>query len=224
MTTLAKRLAETVKRIWPRIASIGSSRTSLNSLMIGRNIMRFIKKIFGAGEQDLSSVTTKATDTGYVFVDINNDLAQSADDIMKSSDQVKMAYGYARRVATAALRVQGLVDPDVYDHAVAIFKSLQAQTGSSVEFQEAAFAEAVDYIKSYHPVMSSLLIKNMVAIAEGYELSGTEMDDSQLLESVLETMYANQEEAAAEQVLARTSSPHTIAHCKSPNQHRAPRA
>lgn len=50
----------------------------------------------------------------------------------------------------AALRIQGLVDADNYDHAVSIFKSLQAQTGHTVEFQEAAFSEAVEYIKSYH--------------------------------------------------------------------------
>jgi hypothetical protein len=154
--------------------------------------MKFIKKIFQDKSENLSAVAKRASDTGYVFVDINNDIGHSADDIMKSSDQVKMAYGYARRVAMAALRIQGLVDSDNYDHAISIFKSLQAQTGQSVEFQEAAFAEAVEYIKSYHPIISSLLLKNIVAIAEGYELPGIDMDDSQLFESVLETMHAEQ--------------------------------
>lgn len=93
----------------------------------------------------------------------------------------------------AALRIQGLVDADNYDHAVSIFKSLQAQTGHTVKFQEAAFSEAVEYIKSYHPIISSLLLKNIVAIAEGYELPGIELDDSQLFESVVKIMHAEQD-------------------------------
>lgn len=45
--------------------------------------MRFIKKILGKENIELSTVTKKSSDSGYVFLDVNNDLGQSADDIMK---------------------------------------------------------------------------------------------------------------------------------------------
>lgn len=144
-------------------------------------------------ENSLSGVVKKINDTGYVFVDINNDLGEAAEEIMSSSTMVQMAYGYARRTAVAALYVQGLVNKDTYDHVISIFKSLQIKTGHTVEFQESAFAEAAEYMNGYHHLITSFMAKMVVSIAENYEIPPVQLDDAQLFKEVLDTAHNEQE-------------------------------
>ena len=83
-----------------------------------------------------------------IFSNINNDLNDSitADhDIM-----ILMAYGYARRVAAAAIYLQGTFNREHYNQASTVFKSLQFRTGQSIEFQEEAAKQAEELLTSYN--------------------------------------------------------------------------
>ena len=83
-----------------------------------------------------------------IFSNINNDLNDSitADhDIM-----ILMAYGYARRVAAAAIYLQGTFNRVHYNQASTVFKSLQFRTGQSIEFQEEAAKQAEELLTSYN--------------------------------------------------------------------------
>lgn len=82
-----------------------------------------------------------------VFGNISNDLN---DAISEDTDiLLKMAYGYARRVVAGALYLQGIFNKEAYNHAKNIFFSLQLSTGQSVEFQESAYAQALELLQSY---------------------------------------------------------------------------
>ncbi|MGM0913865.1 MAG: hypothetical protein ACQEXC_08395 [Pseudomonadota bacterium] len=153
----------------------------------------FFRRKRKKGEKNLSGVVEKVNDTGYVFVDINNDLGEAAEEIMSSSPMIQMAYGYARRTAVAALYVQGLVNKETYDHVISIFKSLQIKTGHSVEFQESAFAEAAEYMIGYHHLITSFMAKMIVSVAENYEIPSGQLDDAQLFKEVLDTAHNEQE-------------------------------
>lgn len=144
-------------------------------------------------EINLSGVVKKISDTGYAFVDINNDLGEAAEEIMSSSPMVQMAYGYARRTAVAALYVQGLVNKETYDHVISIFKSLQIQTGHTIEFQESAFAGAAEYMIGYHHLITSFMAKMIVSVSENYEIPPGQLDDAQLFKEVLDTAHNEQE-------------------------------
>ena len=129
-------------------------------------------------------------DTGFIFWDISDDLGHSANAIMKSNPLVKMSYGYARRSAAAALYVQGLFEKAGYDQSVTIFKALQHQTGQTVEFQEAAGADASSFLKSYHYVISELFERKVIQIANAYEIPMRRLSDADLIADVMETAYA----------------------------------
>jgi hypothetical protein len=142
--------------------------------------------------QTLADIVPRVHQTGYIFVDVNNDLGEACDDIFKNSPEIIMAYGYARRVSVAAIYIQGLVQDDVYDHVLGNFKALQSQTDGSVEFQEKAFSDAIDFMKTYNPTFSKLIARKIVEIAQVYDFPEGVMDDSQLIGSVLETIYKEQ--------------------------------
>ncbi|MBE0492686.1 MAG: hypothetical protein IBX44_10635 [Sulfurospirillum sp.] len=83
-----------------------------------------------------------------IFSNINNDLNDS---ITEDHDiMILMAYGYARRVAAAAIYLQGTFNREHYNQASFIFKSLQLSTGQSVEFQEEAAKQAEELLTSYN--------------------------------------------------------------------------
>jgi hypothetical protein len=151
--------------------------------------MLFKKKEASVGPK-LIDVVHKTVDTGFIFWNISDDLGHSADEIMKSSPLVKMSYGYARRSAAAALYVQGLFEKAGYDQAVTIFKALQHQTAQTVEFQEAAEADASSFLKSYHYVISELFERKVIQIANEYELPKRRLSDADLIADVMETAYA----------------------------------
>lgn len=154
----------------------------------------FFKKTTELGPK-LSDVVKKVTHTEYIFWNINDDLGHAAEQVMGSSPQVKMAYGYARRTSVAALYLQGLVNRDVYDHVSGIFKALQHQTGHTVEFQEKAGAESTQFMQGYHYLISGLFEKKLLLIAREYEVPAERLSDSELFAAVMDTIYAEQEES-----------------------------
>jgi Leucine-rich repeat (LRR) protein len=132
-------------------------------------------------------------DTGYVFVNINNDLGEAVENGVDNWPPLMlMAYGYARRAAVAALYIQGIVEEDLYDHVKTFFKGMQIKTGHTVEFQEQAFAEAVKFMKGYSQVITSFSVKKIVQIAEEYEKPPGTLSDAELFENIIETAHFEQ--------------------------------
>ena len=154
--------------------------------------MFFFKKKKLDNSIKLSDVVEKVTETEFVFWNINDDLATAADTIMQSTPLVKMAYGYARRVAAAGLYIQGLADKGAYSHALAMFKALQLQTGHTVDFQELAAAQSEEYMQTYQFLITKPLVSTMISIAQEFEIPPGRKSDAQLFESVVATMYQNQ--------------------------------
>lgn len=152
----------------------------------------FFKKKEPHSGPKLLDLVPKTMDTGFIFWNMNDDLGHSCEEIMSSTPFVKMSYGYARRSAAAALYVQGLFDKASYDQSVIIFKSLQQQTGHTVEFQEAAGADALDFIKSYHYIISGLFERKVIQIANQYEIPKHRISDAELIQSVIETSHSEQ--------------------------------
>lgn len=153
----------------------------------------FFKKSEPPAGVKLADVVKKTTKTGFMFWEINDDLGKSCDDIMKCSTQVVMAYGYARRTAVAALFLQGLVSKDVYDHVQGIFKSLQSQTDPSVAFQERAADDSERFMQTYHHLITGLLVKKLIWIAQNCEPAGNRMSDADLFASVIDMVYSDEQ-------------------------------
>lgn len=146
-------------------------------------------------KDNLCDFVEKKNDTGYVFININNDLGEAVrDGVDDWPPLMLMAYGYARRTAVAALYIQGLVEEDLYDHVKAFFKSIQIQTGHTVEFQEKAFTVAVDFMKGYSHLITKILVKKIVQVAEEYEIPSGALSDENLFQNVIETTYSEQNE------------------------------
>ena len=154
--------------------------------------MFFFKKNKLDNSIKLSDVVEKVTETEFVFWNINDDLAIAADTIMQSTPLVKMAYGYARRVAAAGLYIQGLADKGAYSHALAMFKALQLQTGHTADFQELAAAQSEEYMQTYQFLITKPLVSTIILIAQEFEIPPGKKSDAQLFESVVATMYQNQ--------------------------------
>jgi len=157
--------------------------------------------------RQLAEVVERQHDTGYVFVDITNDLGAAAEAIMASSKQTIMAYGYARRAAAAALYIQGVIEEEMFDHVVSVFKSLQIQTEHSVEFQEAAAADAVAYLRGYSSIVSKFMVSRLLDIAMNYELPSGQMSDQQLFASILDTSHEEQQTSQAAMYLNSKGQP-----------------
>ena len=116
-------------------------------------------------ELTLSDVVNRVNnlDEG-VFANINNDMAESIDehtDIMNL-----MAYGYARRTVAAALYLQGVFGQTGYDQANSVFRSLQLQTGQTVEFQEQAFKQALELMQSYDSRINKDFVVKIITAVE----------------------------------------------------------
>jgi hypothetical protein len=151
----------------------------------------FFRKRQQMGAPSLLGTVRKTTNTGFVFWDVNDDLGHSSKEIMSSSPLVKMSYGYARRSAAASLYVQGLFDKASYEHAVAMFKALQTQTGHTIEFQESAATDASEFLRSYHQLISSLYEKKVIQIANEYEIPKHQISDAELFARVFETAHVD---------------------------------
>lgn len=149
-------------------------------------------------QPSLIDVVPKVTQAGYIFWNINDDLGTAAAEIMKGSPQTQMAYGYARRVAVAAMYVQGLVTKDTYSHVSSIFRDLQNQTGQTIEFQEKAGAESIAFMQTYHYLISSMFVKKVISIAQDYEVPPGRLSDADLFSEVADTVFAEQERTRQE--------------------------
>ena len=137
----------------------------------------------------LKSAVRKHHKTNFVFADVNNDLGVWCAEIDSHTRLVKMAYGYARRIAVDALYAQGLVNKDVREHVLMIFKALQAQTGQTAEFQEAAYAQAVEFLKGYNWLFTSIFAKSLSLLASSRAPDGI-LADADLFTEVLTFSYA----------------------------------
>lgn len=146
-------------------------------------------------EPKLIDVVTKKMDTGFVFWNISDDLGHSAESIMSSNPKVIMAYAYARRVAAAALYLQGLMNKEAYGHALAFFKGVQQKIGGSVEFQEAAADYSTEFMQSYQFLITRMFERKVIQIANEYEISGDRLSDADLFSQVTETIFSQQPKA-----------------------------
>jgi hypothetical protein len=158
----------------------------------------FFKRKPSASTHSLTDLVPRRHNTGFVFVDVMNDLGFAADDIGRSSKEALMAYGYARRTAAAALYVQGLIDEENFDHAVSIFKSLQVQTEHSIEFQEAASKASIEYLKHYSIAIDRMFVTKLLDIAFNYTIPEGQMSDEDLFAGVFDTLFKEQEDARSE--------------------------
>ena len=138
----------------------------------------------------LENIVSRNNQTGSIFVDIINGLGESVETIMEHSKLIQMTYGYARRAAATALYIQGIIDKDVFDHNLAFFKAIQVKTEHTVEFQEQAFSDAIDYMQTYNPIITRLLIKNMAPIAQSFTPPQEILSDAELIEIVMDA-YAS---------------------------------
>lgn len=157
----------------------------------------FFKKKMAPKELSLVEIVPKVTNSGYLFWDINDDLGTAAEVIMASTPLNKMAYGYARRAAMAALFIQGVTSADHYAHASSIFKALQVQTGTSVEFQEDAARTCEIFMQTYTNQINSLFLKKVIAISLEYEIPDGRMTDADFFAAVVDTIYVEQREVRA---------------------------
>lgn len=153
----------------------------------------FIKKNRQSSELKLSDVVKQVTNSGYVFDRINGDLGEAADEIKNSSKSILMSYGYARRLAAAALYLQGYWKKEDYEYVKSIFKSLQINTDTSPDFQEQALADAIIFMQTYHHMINTFFAKKLILIAQEYEVPPGYLNDGELIKSVLDTVYKEQE-------------------------------
>ena len=135
----------------------------------------------------LSDIVDKSNNTGYLFIDIMNDIGESVEDIMEASKLIQMTYAYARRSAATALYLQCIIDQDMFDHNMSFFKAVQVKTEHSADFQEQSFSDAIEFMQSYSPIITRLLIKNMALIELESEVPSVKLSDSELIQSVMDS-------------------------------------
>lgn len=136
----------------------------------------------------LVDLVKKAENTGYVFIDVNNDLGTFIEENEDCDPLIKMAYGYARRYAVAAMYVQGFVKKELYDHVYEVFKGLQLMTGHTVEFQESAAEQAFCLISSYTDLFDKESLRFILSIVHGGEArtpANGEIIDTETLASIV---------------------------------------
>jgi len=110
-----------------------------------------------------------------ILANINNDLnAFFTESLLNSEDYedklLVMAYGYARRFAAAGLFLQGVFNKEAYNQAKLVFQGLQVKTGHTMKFQEDAFSQALEYIKSYDSRINRKFASLIVMAAENEEV------------------------------------------------------
>ena len=121
-------------------------------------------------ENSLAKVIVKGEESGYgAFLDINNDLAtffEDAKDIKDFDPLIMMTNAYARRVATAGMVLQGIVEKSQFDYVGTVFRATQANTIHTVEFQEEAYDEAVKLIHSYTSLFDKTALSLIVSLVQ----------------------------------------------------------
>ena len=134
--------------------------------------MGFLDKLFKAnnGSSDkntrLAHCVDKLDKQENIFVNVMNDLGSYVEQVGENDTNLrKMAYAYARRIAAAGLCAQGIWGQEEYDYILTIFHSFQQMTEHTVEFQEKASAQAVEYIQSYDARLDKKFLLSLVAVA-----------------------------------------------------------
>ncbi len=109
-----------------------------------------------------------------LFANIQNDLAKyiEKDEIYTKNELNQMAYGYARRVAAAALYIQGGWEREMFIQAVNIFQSLQVMTKQTQEFQIEAYEQALELLQSYDARLTDNMVRYIVYVAEADHVPG----------------------------------------------------
>lgn len=138
-------------------------------------------------EVRLEGLVDKNSDTGYVFLDMNNDLAQCEFDWRRASPQLLMAYGYARRTIAGSLLIQGVANKDTYNHTASLFKDIQPQTIHTVEFQEQAAREAEAFMATYDSRIDRVVTGRIVGLANAFKpfAALVPMDDRRFFAALL---------------------------------------
>lgn len=173
--------------------SICATYFGADSMIPTGNTLMFTKKTNQSSEPKLEDIARKVSRSGYIFIDINADLAAASDEIVKCPKQVVMAYGYARRAAVAAIYIQGHLKKEDYDYVQSIFVSLQVSTDRSKEFQEQAYADSIAYMQTYHHIINNNFLNTLISTARDYEIPSGHLDDNELIEEVLEIIHQEQE-------------------------------
>lgn len=112
------------------------------------------------------------------FMNLYNDLAPVWKPDLHAL--IQMAYAYARRDATYGLFFQGVAKRADVEKSEQIFRSLQASTGQTIAFQEAASSQASELIKEYLPQFS---FSHLLVVAT-YARQGMDAQDVALLPTV----------------------------------------
>ena len=121
-----------------------------------------------SSENSLAKVIIKGEKSGYgAFLDINNDLAAFFEDVNKDYDPlIMMTNAYARRVVTAGMVLQGIVEKSQFDYVGTVFRATQANTIHTVKFQEEAYDEAVKLIFSYTSLFDKTALSLIVSLVQ----------------------------------------------------------
>ncbi len=141
------------------------------SMITGKAPMSLIYDLEKDESRLISVVPKNNQDTAGAFFSMHVDLGYYIDNLDKGeNDLLRMAYAYARRYATAGLFAQGIIDKVEYAHMLKIFKILQQTTGHSKEFQIDANEQAVEFVLSYSPLITSELIHFFVNGVENNDI------------------------------------------------------
>lgn len=118
-------------------------------------------------ENSLVKVIVKGEKSGYgAFLDVNNDLAAFFEEVKDYDPLILMTNAYARRVATAGMVLQGIVEKSQFDYVSTVFRATQVSTVHTVEFQEEAYDEAVKLISSYTSLFDKTALSLIVSLVQ----------------------------------------------------------
>ena len=101
-----------------------------------------------------------------IFASVHDDLIFLAKNNITDNNLIRMAYGYAIRMAGAALYLQGVIDKKTYKQISNSFKDLQISTEQDKEFQEEAADQAMQLILSYPHSLTAKTINSIVLYVE----------------------------------------------------------
>lgn len=116
----------------------------------------------------LEVIVSKQSNSGYIFYDMDKDLASSTFNWESAAPDLLMAYGYARRAISGALLIQGIGDKNNYQHTVSLFKSIQVQTVHTIEFQREAAHAADAFMATYDPRITKEVTSLIVTLANAF--------------------------------------------------------
>ena len=135
--------------------------------------MSILNKFFGTQKSKkdlrLEDIVERQSNTGYVFLDMNEDLAHCQYKWLDAHPDLFMAYGYARRTITSSLLIQGIENKDAYNHTVSLFKGIQLQTDHTVMFQEQAAHAAEIFMATYDTRINRVVIGKIVGLAKAFK-------------------------------------------------------